>query len=293
MVYFAACVYEGGSFTPPNRDLKKMYVANFSFVKLRDDRETSIFGNTRHVSMQYKGKSFTVEGFKASKYTLFSLKKKNHLCSSAVIRVLASVFCSKRIDSALSQPSECFTRVVTSLCAVCSEEDHDTWTICQHLEPTWVVGLPLYVKWKIYSLVKSFIWLSAIQPVRISSKCLPSAFYLSQEGFQGRWIFLFNYFTHRDTLLFRLYSAQSSFQVQVEHLLSGVSRIWLVSTHPTMFNRSWHPAHTPSIRRWLPGDGVPTNCREGSSSKPRPQAWCHKSWWMVWSSRRETAPQNL
>lgn len=79
MVYFAACVYEGGSFTPPNRDLKKMYVANFSFVKLRDDRETSIFGNTRHVSMQYKGKSFTVEGFKASKYTLFSLKKKSSL----------------------------------------------------------------------------------------------------------------------------------------------------------------------------------------------------------------------
>lgn len=85
MVYFAACVYEGGSFTPLNRDLKKMYVANFSFVKLRDDRETSIFGNTRHVSMQYKGKSFTVEGFKASKYTLFSLKKKIisvHLLSS-------------------------------------------------------------------------------------------------------------------------------------------------------------------------------------------------------------------
>lgn len=141
--------------------------------------------------MQYKGKSFTVEGFKASKYMLFSLKQ-NHLCSSAVIRVLGSVFSSKRIDSALSQPSECFTRVVTSLCAVCSEEDHDTWTICHHLKRTWVVGLPLYVKWKIYSLVKSFIWLNAIQPAWISSKRLPSAFYLSQEGFQGRWIFLFH-----------------------------------------------------------------------------------------------------
>lgn len=75
--------------------------------------------------MQYKDKSFTGEGFKASNYKLYSLRK-NQLCSSVVIRVLGSAFCFKRTDSALSRPSECFTGVVTSLCAVFSEEDHDT-----------------------------------------------------------------------------------------------------------------------------------------------------------------------
>lgn len=140
--------------------------------------------------MQCKDKPFMGEGFKASHYELFSLKK-NQPCSSVVIRVLGSAFCFKRTDSALSQPSECFTRVVTSLCAVFSEEDHDTWTICHHLKPTWVVGLPLCVKWKIYSLAKSFICLNAIQPAWISSKCLPSAFDLTLAGFQGRYILLF------------------------------------------------------------------------------------------------------
>lgn len=64
------------------------------------------------------------EGFKSCKCMLFSLK--SHLCSSAVIRALVSAFCFKGIDSALSQPSDRFPRVVTSLCAVFSEEDHDT-----------------------------------------------------------------------------------------------------------------------------------------------------------------------
>lgn len=105
--------------------------------------------------------------------------------------MLGSAFWFKRTDSALSQPSERFTRVVTSLYAVFSEEDHDTWTICHHLKPTWVVGLPLCVKWKIYSLAKSFICLNAIQPAWISSKCLPSAFDLTLAGFQGRYILLF------------------------------------------------------------------------------------------------------
>lgn len=104
---------------------------------------------------------------------------------------LGSAFCSKRTDSALLQPSECFTGVVTSLCAVSSEEDHDTWTRCHHLKPTWVVGLPLCVKWKIYSLAKSFICLNAIQPAWVSPKCLPSAFDLTRAGFQGRYIPLF------------------------------------------------------------------------------------------------------
>lgn len=130
------------------------------------------------------------ERFKASNYELFSLKK-YHLCSSAVIRVLVSSSCFKRTDSALSQPSGCFTGVVTSLCAVSSEEDHDTWTLCHHLKPTWVVGLPPRVKWKIHSLAMSFICLNAIQPAWISSKCLPSAFDLTLAGFQGRCILLF------------------------------------------------------------------------------------------------------
>lgn len=150
----------------------------------------SINWNTCPISMCYKDKSFTGERSKASNYKLFSLKKKIssvHLLSSE----LGSAFCSKRTDSALLQPSECFTGVVTTLCAVSSEEDHDTWTRCHHLKPTWVVGLPLCVKWKIYSLAKSFICLNAIQTAWVSSKCLPSAFDLTRAGFQGRYIPLF------------------------------------------------------------------------------------------------------
>lgn len=130
------------------------------------------------------------EGLKASNYKLFPLKKQNLLYSSVVIRALGSALCFKRTDSALSQPSERFTGVVTSLCAVFSEEDHDTWTICHHLKPTWVVGLPPCVKWKIYSLAKSFICLNAIRPALISSKCFPSAFNLTLAGFQGRSVLL-------------------------------------------------------------------------------------------------------
>lgn len=159
-------------------------------MKLGDDRWISISWNTCPKSMQYKDKSFMGEGLKASNYKLFPLKNQNLLYSSVVIRALGSALCFKRTDSALSQPSECFTRVVTSLCAVFSEEDHDTWTVCHHLKPTWVVGLPPCVKWKIYSLAKSFICLNAIRPASISSKCLPSAFNLTLAGFQGRSVLL-------------------------------------------------------------------------------------------------------
>lgn len=181
--YFAVCVDEGGSFTPRNRDTKTS-VANSSFMVCRENKYFSINWNTFPISMCYKDKSFTGEGSKASNYKLFPLKKKKissvHLLSSE----LGSAFCSKRTDSALLQPSECFTGVVTTLCAVSSEEDHDTWTRCHHLKPTWVVGLPLCVKWKIYSLAKSFICLNAIQTAWVSSKCLPSAFDLTWAGFQ-------------------------------------------------------------------------------------------------------------
>lgn len=214
--------------------------------------------------MQYKDKSFTGEGFKASNYKLYSLRK-NQLCSSVVIRVLGSAFCFKRTDSALSRPSECFTGVVTSLFAVFSEEDHDTWTICHHLKPTWVVGLPLCVKWKIYSLAKSFICLNAIQPAWISSKCLPSAFDLTLAGFQGRYI-----------LLFCLIISSTQRYLAVPGLLcllfiSGIS--WVPGFLSFMNLTSLYPSycvqqmllcavHTLSIGSWLPEDGISASYKE-------------------------------
>lgn len=87
VVCFVACVYEGGSFTPRNRDTKTS-AANSSFMELRETKYFSISWNTCPVFMWYKDKSFMGERSKASNYKLFSLKKKKQqLCPCIVIRV--------------------------------------------------------------------------------------------------------------------------------------------------------------------------------------------------------------